>query len=70
MSKTVGVYACDLATKQLIKICESVGEAITVVGDNVWFVATAVEYDADYPAHKGEGDCALYCYNGVTLSKK
>lgn len=70
MSKTVGVYACDLATKQLSKISESVGEAITVVGDNVWFVATAVEYDADYPVHKGEGDCALYCYNGVTLSKK
>ena len=70
MSKTVGVYYCDLSTKQLVKICDSVGEAITVVGSNVWFVATAVEYDADYPVHKGDGDCGLYCYDGVSLSKK
>lgn len=63
----VGVYVYN---GELVKISDRVGEALTVDGNNLWFIATAVNYVADYPVHSGDGDCALYCYDGTTLTKK
>ena len=68
--KTVGVYCYDLSTKSSTKISSSVGEAFVMQDGKLWFVATAVEYDVDYPTHSQTGDGALYCYDGNTLTKK
>ena len=69
-SKTVGVYVYDTATSQQTKISDKVGEGLVVVDGELWFIQTAVTYVADYPVHSGDGDCALYCYNGNTVTKK
>ncbi len=67
---TKGVYSYNLNTEKLVKISASVGEGLTVIDGKLWFVATAVGYVTDYPVHSGDGDCALYCYDGSTLTKK
>ena len=67
---TVGVYSYNLSGGAKTQISEGVGEALTVVDGKLWFVGTAVEFEADYPIHKGDGDGALYCYDGTTLTKK
>ena len=66
----VGVYAYNLSTGTEKKISDSVGEALTFDGESLWFISTAVGYDADYPKHSGNGDYALYCYDGARLIKK
>ena len=65
-----GVYEYDATSGKTVKICEVVGEAITVIDGNVWFVCTAVEYAVDYPVHSGNGDGGLYCYDGKSVTKK
>ncbi|MBQ2793090.1 MAG: DUF5050 domain-containing protein, partial [Clostridia bacterium] len=69
-SGKVGVYSYNLTTETEAKISDSVGEALTVDGDSLWFIATAVGYVGDYPVHSGDGDCALYLYDGESLTKK
>lgn len=69
-SATKGFYCYDISAKTNVKISSSVAQAITVVGDNVWFVQTAVIYEVDYPIHTAGGDGMLYCYNGTTVTKK
>lgn len=66
----VGVYAYNLSAGTEKKISDSVGEALTFDGESLWFISTAVGYNADYPVHSGNGDYALYCYNGTSLIKK
>ena len=66
----IGVYAYDLKAATEKKISDKVGEALTADGGDLWFISTAVTYTADYPIHSGNGDYALYCYNGTSLIKK
>ena len=66
----VGVYSYNIKSATTTKISSSVGEALTVADGKLWFVATAVGYSVDYPVHSGDGDCALYCYDGNNLTKK
>ncbi|MBR5449321.1 MAG: DUF5050 domain-containing protein, partial [Clostridia bacterium] len=66
----VGVYSYNLTAGTEKKISDNVGEALTVDGSNLWFISTAVGYNADYPVHSGNGDYALYCYDGARLVKK
>ena len=66
----VGVYAYSLSAGTEKKISDSVGEALTFDGENLWFISTAVGYVGDYPVHSGNGDYALYCYDGARLIKK
>ena len=66
----VGVYAYNLTAGTEKKISDNVGEALTVDGSNLWFISTAVGYVGDYPVHSGNGDYALYCYDGARLVKK
>ena len=67
---TKGFYCYNLGNQTNSKISSSVAQAITVVGSNVWFVQSAVIYEADYPIHTGGGDGALYVYNGASITKK
>jgi len=69
-SKTVGVYVYDTANSSTTKISDKVAEAMTVISGKLWFVQTAVTYTTDYPVHSGNGDGALYCYDGRTVTKK
>ena len=66
----VGVYAYNLSAATEKKISDKVGEALTFDGESLWFISTAVGYVGDYTVHSGNGDYALYCYDGARLIKK
>ena len=68
--KTVGVFVYDTANSKQTKISDTVGAAFAVINGELWFIQTAVTYTADYPTHSGNGDGALYCYNGTNVTKK
>ena len=67
-SGAVGLYCYDGVNNT--RITTSVADGIVVIGGNVWFIQTAVNYAVDYPVHSGGGDCALYCYDGTSVTKK
>lgn len=67
---TVGVYVYDTANSSNVKIADKPAEAMLMVENKLWFIQTAVNYTSDYPVHSGDGDGALYCYDGTAVSKK
>ena len=69
-AQTIGLYVCDTATLEVTKISDKVAEAMLVVNDKLWFIQTAVTYTTDYPVHGGDGNGALYCYDGTNVTKK
>ena len=65
-----GVYKYVIATGTLTRISTSVGEGFIKVGNDIWFIQTAVDYDVEYPKHSGGGDYCLYVYDGTNVTKK
>ncbi len=65
-----GLYAYNLETNSEIKISDFVGDALTFVGDRLYFMQTAVSFTNDYPYHQAENvDGRLYYYDGVKVVK-
>ena len=69
-SKTVGTYCYDIVGGHTVKITDNVGEGFVMIDGKLWFIQTAVTYVADYPAHTGNGDGKLYCYDGTIVIAK
>ncbi|MCH5152065.1 MAG: DUF5050 domain-containing protein [Clostridiales bacterium] len=69
-SKTIGIYAYDIATGATIKLTNKVGHGLTVANGQLYFISISITYSADYPS-KGDGDGHLYSINlsNNTLTK-
>ncbi len=65
-----GVYKYVIASGETTQISTAVGEGFVAVGNNIWFIQTAVDYDLEYPVHSGNGDGGLYVYDGANVTKK
>lgn len=66
-SKTVGFYKYKLSTNQNTRISDKCADGMTVVGNNIYFIQTAISYSNDYPS-QSNGDGKLYVYNGSTIT--
>ena len=65
--KTVGFYKYNLSTNQNTKISDKCADGMTAVGNNIYFIQTAISYSNDYPS-QSNGNGKLYVYNGSTIT--
>ncbi len=67
----VGLYKVNISTGEETKLSDKCAEGMTVVGDRVYYLQTAISYQNDYPIQTaGYGDGRLYCYDGNKIVKQ